>query len=57
MKRAQKDYQFECFCRDAKYIPQLRKYVVSVNGKAYSSYETDDLFEQYRAALKRERSQ
>ena len=25
MKRVQKDYLFDCFCADAKYIPQLDK--------------------------------
>ena len=52
MKQQQRDYLFECFCRDAQYIPQREKYIIRVNGKLLSSYETDDLFKQYLKAVK-----
>ena len=47
MKQKQKDYLFESFCREAKYIPQLNKYVIDYKGNHLSSFDTSDLFKQY----------
>ena len=52
MKTAQRDYLFDEFCRQARYISQLEKYTISVGGKVLSSYETGDLFKQYLKAIK-----
>lgn len=52
MKTAQKDYLFERFCAEAKYIPNMLKpYSIWVNGKRLSSTETDDLFNQYQKEI------
>lgn len=48
MRTAQQEYLFEQFCRDAKYIANMKEpYTISYGGKILRSKETDDLFNQY----------
>jgi hypothetical protein len=55
MNNKQRDYLYEVFCREAKYIPQmLEPYTITVNGKILRDKETDKLFEKF---LKEKESQ
>ena len=47
----QDDYDFQGFCRYARYIPQMKQYTINCNGKLLRSNDTGDLYNQYKNEL------
>jgi len=52
----QKDVYFDDFCRHARYMPDLKRYVISINGRTLRSTETDELFDMFMAEIKKNKN-